>query len=86
MKDYAEKTGTTPENAEIEYTEEGTAVITQTDADGNVLDVYTIDPTTGVGTESDGGEVNLPQTGFSVVYNYIMLAAAVHVNAGVSHE
>ena len=42
-----------------------------------------IDPTTGTGTETDGGEVNLPQTGFSVVYNYIMLAAMAMVLFGI---
>ena len=47
VKDYAEKTGVTPENAEIEYTADGNAVITLTDAEGNVLDVYNIDPFTG---------------------------------------
>ena len=83
VKDYEGKTGMTPANAEIEYTADDTAVITLTDAEGNVLDVYTIDPTTGTGTESDGGEVNLPQTGYSVVYNYIMLAAAAMVFFGI---
>ena len=83
VKDYAKKTGVTPENAEIEYTADGNAVITLTDAEGNVLDVYTVDPATGVGTESDGGEVNLPQTGYSVVYNYFMLAAAAMALFGI---
>ena len=83
MNDYAEKTGVTPENVEIEYTADGNAVITLTDAEGNVLNVYSIDPFTGAGTESDGGEVNLPQTGYSVVYNYIMLAAAAMVLFGI---
>ena len=83
VKDYEGKTGVTPANAEIEYTADDTAVITLTDAEGNVLDVYTIDPTTGTGTDSDGGEVNLPQTGYSVVYNYIMLAAAAMVFFGI---
>ena len=83
VKDYEGKTGVTPANAEIEYTTDDIAVITLTDAEGNVLDVYTIDPTTGTGTESDGGEVNLPQTGYSVVYNYIMLAAAAMVFFGI---
>ncbi len=83
MKDYEKKTGVTPENAEIEYTADGNAVITLTDAEGNVLDVYNIDPFTGVGSESDGGEVNLPQTGYSVVYNYIMFAAAAMVLFGI---
>ena len=57
--------------------------IHSTHAEGNVLDVYSIDPFTGAGTESDGGEVNLPQTGYSVVYNYIMLAAAAMVLFGI---
>ena len=83
VKDYEKKTGVTPENAEIEYTADGNAVITLTDAEGNVLDVYNIDPFTGVGSESDGGEVNLPQTGYSVVYNYIMFAAAAMVLFGI---
>ena len=83
MKDYTEKTGVTPENAEIEYTADGNAMITLTDAEGNILDVYNIDPFTGVGTESDGDEVNLPQTGYSVVYNYIILAAAAMVLFGI---
>ena len=83
MKDYEGKTSVTPANAEIEYTADDTAVITLTDAEGNVLDVYTIDPITGTGTDSDGGDVNLPQTGYSVVYNYIMLAAAAMVLFGI---
>ncbi|MBR6761808.1 MAG: leucine-rich repeat domain-containing protein [Oscillospiraceae bacterium] len=51
--------------------------------EGIILDVYTIDPVTGIGTEADGTEVNLPQTGISVVYNYIMLAAAAMVLFGI---
>ena len=70
-------------HAEIEYTADGKAVITLTDAESNILDVYNIDPFTGVGTESAGGEVHLPQTGYSVVYNYIMLAAAAIVLFGI---
>jgi len=80
VNDYAEKTGVTPENAEIEYTADGNAVITLTDAEGNVLDVYSIDPFTGVGTESDGGEVNLPQTGYSVVYSVTANQSSGHKN------
>ena len=83
MKDYEKKTGVTPENAAIEYKADGNAVITLTDAEGIILDVYTIDPVTGIGTEADGTEVNLPQTGISVVYNYIMFAAAAMVLFGI---
>ncbi len=83
VKDYEGKIGVTPENAAIEYTADGNAVITLTDAEGNVLDVYNIDPFTGVGTESDGGEVNLPQTGYAVSFNFIMFAAAAMVLFGI---
>lgn len=84
MKDYEEKTGVTPASAEIEYTADDTAIITMIDAEGNILDVYTIDPNTGTGTESDGGEVNLPQTGYSNWYHTTAaLAACVTVIGGV---
>ena len=71
-KDYEGKTGVMPANAEIEYIAEGNAVITLTDVEGNVLDIYTIDPTTGIGKASDGGTVDLPQTGYSNTYKVII--------------
>ena len=83
-KDYAEKTGITPENAEIEYIADGNAVITLTDADGSVLDVYNIDPFTGIGTEADGGDVNLPQTGYSTFYKVIVWFAILMTITGVA--
>lgn len=84
VKDYESKTGVTPAGSEIEYTSESTAVITLTDTEGNILDVYTIDPTTGTGTESDGGEVNLPQTGYSKWYHTsAALAGCATVIGGV---
>ena len=33
------------------------------DEKGNLLNTYVIDPKTGIGTDKDGKEVNLPQTG-----------------------
>lgn len=72
VKDYEHKNGIAPANAEIEYITEGTAVITLTDVEGNVLDIYTIDPTTGIGKASDGGTVDLPQTGYSNTYKVII--------------
>ncbi len=84
VKDYVEKTGVKPANAEIEYTADDTAIITLIDAEGNVLDVYTIDPNTGTGTESDGGEVNLPQTGYSkLCHTAVALAGCATVIGGV---
>lgn len=82
VKDYEEKTGVIPADAEIEYTADDTAVITLTDAEGNVLDVYTIDPTTG--TESDGSEVNLPQTGYSKWYQVAAALAVCMTGIGSS--
>ena len=61
--DYQNKTGITPVFAETEITEDGSAVISLTDTEGKALDTYTIDPTTGIGTQEDGTSVNLPQTG-----------------------
>ena len=82
VKDYEGKTGGTPANAEIKYTEEGIAVITLIDAEGNVLDVYTIDPITGIGTDFDGEEVNLPQTGYSKWYQVLIVAAMGMIGVG----
>ena len=52
------------------------------DAGGNVLDTYTIDPETGIGTDSSGGEVNLPQTGMSGIYRAAAALAACMSIAG----
>lgn len=83
-KDYEEKTGVTPASAEIEYTADDIAIITLTDADGSVLDVYNIDPFTGIGTEADGGDVNLPQTGYSNFYKVIVWFAILMTISGVA--
>lgn len=48
----------------IELHEDGTLVgFTLTNANGETLAVYTVDPITGEGTSHDGSAVNLPQTG-----------------------
>ena len=52
------------------------------DAGGNVLDTYTIDPETGIGTDASGGEVNLPQTGMSGIYRAAAALAACMSIAG----
>lgn len=84
VKDYEDKTGVTPASAEIEYTADDTAIITLIDAEGNVLDVYNIDPFTGIGTEADGGDVNLPQTGYSNFYKVIVWFAILMTITGVA--
>ena len=47
INDYQKKTGVTPANAEITARSENACEITLTDENGNVLDVYTVDPKTG---------------------------------------
>ena len=63
VKDYALKNDVTPAKAEAETNEDGSLSIILSDENGNVLDTYTIDPETGIGTDANGNEVNLPQTG-----------------------
>ncbi|MDE5769925.1 MAG: LPXTG cell wall anchor domain-containing protein, partial [Oscillospiraceae bacterium] len=50
-------------NAVINKTATGQYEMTLTDDSENVLDIYVIDPVTGIGTDSNDEEVNLPQTG-----------------------
>ena len=50
---------------------------TLTDEEGNELDTCTIDPTTGIGTDTEGEEVNLPQTGNNAPEAASTAAAAV---------
>ena len=63
IQDYEQKYGVLPENAQATANDDGTLSIELTDASGDVLDTYTIDPETGIGIDSSGAEVNLPQTG-----------------------
>ena len=62
-KDYESKNGKAPAKTVTKENADGTVSIELTDASGKVLDTYTIDPATGTGKDSKGGEVNLPQTG-----------------------
>ena len=43
--------------------QDGIVTVTLKDADGILLDTYTLDVKTGIGTNAQGGEVDLPQTG-----------------------
>ena len=76
INDYQKKTGVTPANAEITARSEETCEITLTDENGNVLDIYTIDPKTGTGTDSSNVEVNLPQTGNNSMTNWLLCVGA----------
>ena len=47
------------------------------DHEGNVLDTYTIDPETGIGTNAAGEAVVLPQTGNNSMTNVLIAFGAV---------
>ncbi len=77
INDYQKKTGVTPANAEITARSEKASEIMLTDENGNVLDVYTVDPKTGTGADASNAEVNLPQTGNNSMTNWLLCAGAV---------
>ena len=77
INDYQKKAGITPANAEITARSEDACKITLTDENGNVLDIYTVDPKTGTGTDSSNTEVNLPQTGNNSMTNWLLCVGAV---------
>ena len=76
LNDYLKKTGVIAVNAEITARSENAYEITLTDLNGNVLDVYTVDPKTGTGTDSSNAEVNLPQTGNNSMTNWLLCVGA----------
>ena len=84
MEDYRQKTGTTPAKVETTTNADGTLSIALYDADGKLLDTYAIDPVTGTGTDSAGGEVSLPQTGYSNIYKVIAGLAALMTLGGTA--
>ena len=63
IKDYEKKNGTAPFKAEA-VKDDAWLHITLTDANGKELDVYQIEPVSGIGTNQTGNQVNLPQTGY----------------------
>lgn len=75
--DYQEKTGILPANASLSENANGAYEITLTDENGNVLDVYTVDPVTATGTNQSGEEVNLPQTGVTSMKNWLLFFGSV---------
>ena len=76
LNDYRLRTGVTA--AESECKVAGNKCIVEIrDEDGNILDVYTLDPETGVGTDSEGEAVDLPQTGNNSVNSILWVIAAI---------
>lgn len=48
-----------------------------TDDNGNVLDVYTVNPATAEGRNKSNEEVNLPQTGITSTRNWIVFIGGI---------
>ncbi|MEE5993444.1 MAG: glycoside hydrolase family 3 C-terminal domain-containing protein [Oscillospiraceae bacterium] len=83
QKDYEAKNGTAPANTSCEFSDDNAnAIITLTDKDDNVLDVYTVSVETGVGTNQDGEEVDLStyakEPEYFMPYHYIGDVAEIY--------
>lgn len=84
IKDYQTKKGILPATAEIRKEENGQYQITLMDQSENVLDVYEIEPATGIGIDTNEEKVNLPQTGNNSIKNlFLMLAALLMTGLGL---
>ncbi|MDE5557600.1 MAG: LPXTG cell wall anchor domain-containing protein [Ruminococcus sp.] len=81
INNYNDKNGIMPDSAEITEQADGKYQITLTDDSDNVLDVYVINPETGIGTDSAGNEVNLPQTGNNSLKNVLVAVGAFMMTA-----
>lgn len=81
LKDYQDKTGTAANAAITSWSDDGYN-ITLTDDNDMVLDTYTVNPDTGIGTNAAGEEVNLPQTGMSGAHKAFAGLAALMTIAG----
>lgn len=84
IKDYATKTGNAPAKAALLETADGNYAITLTDEDGEVLDVYTVNPETATGTNMANEVVSLPQTGYSDIYKVLVGLATLMTVGGVT--
>ncbi|MBR5166413.1 MAG: LPXTG cell wall anchor domain-containing protein [Ruminococcus sp.] len=74
--DYFKKTGIEPYASTYTENEDGTLTITLLDKDGKILDKYTVHSKTGIGFNSNGEEVNLPQTGNNSMINWLIVFGA----------
>lgn len=83
-KDYATKTGNAPAKAALLETADGNYAITLTDEDGEVLDVYTVNPETATGTNMANEVVSLPQTGYSDIYKVFVGLATLMTVGGAT--
>lgn len=75
--DYQNKNGLTFTNSFVKETEDGDYQIMITDKSGKILDTYTIDPETGKGVNSEGEEVDLPQTGNNSLRKLLIIISSL---------
>ena len=76
VNDYCSKHHIEKVIASITSVSDGEYQITITDKNGNILDVYTIDPDTGKGKDKKNKPVDLPQTGNNSMTNLLLVFAA----------
>lgn len=74
--DYFKKTGVEPYASTYTENDDGTLTITLLDEAGNVLDKYTVHPNTGIGFNSSGEAVDLPQTGINTTSHLLIMIGA----------
>jgi hypothetical protein len=77
VKDYQTKHSDASVSAIAKKNADGTVSIDILDASGNAVDTFTVNPETGIGKDSKGGEVNLPQTGVTSSKTAAAAAAAL---------
>lgn len=75
--DYFKKTGVEPYTSTYTENADGTLTITLIDEACAILDKYTVHPNTGIGFNSTGEEVNLPQTGNNSMKNWLIVFGAL---------
>ena len=79
-KDYQDKTGVSVSASVLKKTD-GMLTIALTDENGETVDAYIIDVTSGIGTDSSDAEVNLPQTGNNSITTILIAIAALMLTA-----
>ena len=76
VNDYQLKTGKTDVTASLKAVSEQMYEITLTDSKGTVLDVYQINPQTGIGSNSAQTSIDLPQTGNNSMTDWMLVFCA----------
>lgn len=83
VNDYQDKTGVSA-NGKISGWSDEQYDVTLSNENGDVLDTYSVDPDTGIGTNSAGEAVDLPQTGMSGVHKAVAGLAALIALGGLA--